>query len=72
VSSLNLAESPGALPRFRRRQAGSLERCLACEADFEGVACDTWAMADKCEADFEGVACDTSAMADKCEAGLGL
>ena len=28
-----------------------LERCLACEADFERVARDTLAMADKCEAD---------------------
>ena len=27
-----------------------LERCLACEADFERVVRDTSAMADKCEA----------------------
>jgi hypothetical protein len=32
-----------------------MERCLACEADFERVARDTSAMADKCEADSERV-----------------
>ena len=31
-----------------------MERCLACEADFERVAPDTSAMADKCEADSVG------------------
>ena len=41
--------------KSNKLEAGKLQiilgACLACEADFERVARDTLAMADKCEAD---------------------